>query len=146
MSDFPLLPLPHPEVRRPPPGTGFRPSRPHRPTRQRQGQRLGPVFERLATVLDDDGDPLALGDDPGGLAPERGIVFEVARSTSGFASACSRVPGLASLAEQESALEPDEDSWTVDTQKGRKGQRREDNRWKDACTPRCRTCARSASS
>ena len=126
MSDFPLLPLPVPEVRKPPRGRPFQPSRPHGPTRQRQGQRLGPVFERLATVLDGDGDPLVLGDDPGGLAPERVIVFEVAGSISGFASACSKVPGMAYLAEQESELEPDEDFWTVDARKGRKGQRRED--------------------
>lgn len=124
MFDFPLLPLPHAEVRIPFPGTGFPPPRLHRPTRRRQGQRLGPVFERLATVLD--GDPLVLGGDPSGLAPERVIVFEVAGSISDFAAACGKVPGLEYLAESDSELEPDEDFWVIDTRIDREGQRRGD--------------------
>ena len=126
MSDFPLLPLPPPDVRNPLPGRGFVPSRPHGPNRQRQSQRLGPVFDRLATTLDGDGDRLVLGDDPGGLAPERVIVFEVAGSIGDFAAACRRVPGLEYLAERDFEFEPDEDFWVVDTRKEREGQRRDD--------------------
>ena len=126
MPDFPLLPLPPPDVGNPLPGSGFPPSRPRGPNRQRQGQRLGPVFDRLAATLDGDGDRLLLGDDPGGLAPERVIVFEVARSISDFAAACGRVPGLEYLAEHDFDFEPDEDFWVVDTRVDTVGQRRDD--------------------
>ena len=126
MPDFPLLPLPALEIASPPPGRGFPPSTPRHPTQARQAERLGPVFNRLAFVLEGDRDPVELRDDPASLAPERVIVFEVAGSISDFAAACRKVPGLEYLAEQDTEFEPDDDFWIVDTRKETKGQRRDD--------------------
>ena len=126
MPEFPLLPLPPLEIGEPPTGPRFVPSTPQHPGRARQAARLGPVFDRLAATLDEDGDPVVLGDDPAGLAPERVIVFEVAGSIRDFAAACTKVPGLEYLAEREFEFEPDEDFWLVDTRKGKEGQPRDD--------------------
>ena len=99
MPEFPLLPLPPLEIGEPPTGPRFVPSTPQHPGRARQAARLGPVFDRLAAAFDEDGDPVVLGDDPAGLAPERVIVFEVAGSIRDFAAACTKVLGLEYLAE-----------------------------------------------
>ena len=92
----------------------------------RQGQRLGPKFDRLRTVLDSDESGLSLRDDPSGIAPERALVFEVAGSIADFYQLVRRIPGLEFLAEEETAFDPDEDFFEVDTRKGREGQRRMD--------------------
>lgn len=126
MPDFPLLPLPALEIASPQPGSGFPPTLPRHPQRARQAERLGPVFDRLASVFAGRRDPVELRDDPASLAPERVIVFEVAGSISDFAAACRKVPGLEYLAEQDTEFEPDDDFWVVDTRKETKGQRRDD--------------------
>ena len=77
MAEFPLLPIPIP-------ATDQRPRGPrggsalHLPHRVRQGERLGPVFQRLRDVFDANRDPLTLQEDPAGIAPERALVMEVA--------------------------------------------------------------------
>ena len=126
MSDFPLLPLPSPRVGRRSTGRGYPISGPNFPSSKRQGERLGPVFQRLANVLDSDQDPLTLRSDPLGLAPERAIVFEIAGSLGDFAAAVNRIPGLEYLGEDEIEFDPDGDFWISDTRQGRKGQPRSD--------------------
>ena len=126
MSEFPLLPLPGLEIRVPPPGRGFPPTVPRHPPRARQAERLGPVFDRLASVFAGGRDPVELRDDPASLAPERVIVFEVAGSIGDFAAACRNVTGLEYIAEQDTEFEADDDFWTIDTRKGKEGQRRDD--------------------
>ena len=126
MSNFPLLRLGEARAVSRPAGTGRPPPPPRLPSRSRQGERLGPRFQRLADALAEGRDPLALRDDPAGLAPERVLVFEVAGSVSGFNRAVAKVPGLEYLAEQDTQFLPDDDFWVVDTRVGREGQRRED--------------------
>ena len=126
MADFPLLRLPRPVVDTPPAGRGNPPRQPRGPGRRRQQERLGPVFDRLADVFDGNRDPVTLRDDPGGLAPERVLVFEVAGSIGDFAAATNRIPGLEYLAEQSTEFPPDYDFWIEDTRKGRTGQPRQD--------------------
>ncbi len=70
MAEFPLLPIPPPDADRCPPGTGGG-SAIRRPSRERQGERLGPVFQRLRNAFTDDREAVALRRDPAGIAPER---------------------------------------------------------------------------
>ena len=93
---------------------------------QRQGQRLGPRFERLRTVLASDESGLSLRADPSSIAPERALVFEVAGSISDFYRLVTKIRGLEFLADEETEFEPDEDFFEIDTRRGRKGQPRED--------------------
>lgn len=127
MPEFPLLPLPALEIQDPPPGKPFPPPPgPRHPTRARQAERLGPIFDRLAAVVSEDRDPVELRDDPASLAPERVIVFEVAGSIGDFAAACRKVPGLEYFTERETEFEPDDDFWVVDTRRHKEGERRDD--------------------
>ncbi len=126
MAEFPLLPLPVPRVGPRPKGQGYPISGPKHPSPKRQGERFGPVFQRLANVLDSDQDPLTLRHDPMGLAPERALVFEIAGSLDNFSAAIQRIPGLEYLGEDETEFKPDDDFWIPDTRKGREGQRRLD--------------------
>ena len=125
MPDFPLLPLPVVERGDPPGARRFVPSV---PTLQpgRQGQRLGPIFARLANVLEEDRDGLALLDDPASIAPERALVLEVAGSVVDFQALTARVNGLEFLGGEEMEFEPDEDFFEIDTRTGREGERRTD--------------------
>lgn len=126
MADFPFLPLSPPRVGSCPKGQGRPISGPRHPSRRRQGERFGPVFQRLANVLDSDQDPLTLRNDPMGLAPERALVFEIAGSLDNFAAATQRITGLEYLGEDEIEFEPDNDFWISDTRRGREGERRLD--------------------
>ena len=92
----------------------------------RQGQRLGPKFDRLRTVLDSDESGLSLRDDPSGIAPERALVFEVAGSIADFYQLVRRIPGLEFLAEEETAFDPDEDFFEFDSRRDWEGRRRMD--------------------
>ena len=93
---------------------------------QRQGQRLGPKFERLQTVLASDESGLSLSADPSSIAPDRALVFEVAGSISDFYQLVTRIRGLEFLADEEAVFEPDEDFFEIDTRRGREGQPRRD--------------------
>ena len=125
MAEFPLLPVPAPEVDRRPPGPrGGGDLR--LPTRQRQGERFQPTFQRLRDVLDDGHDPLTLRHDPGGIAPERALVLEVAGSVDAFYQAVGHVPGLEYLGDEEMEFDADEDFAVPDMRQGRRGQVRDD--------------------
>ena len=97
MAEFPLLPIPNPAPDQRPRGTGGG-SRLHLPTRVRQDERLGPVFQRLRDVFEANRDPVNLQKDPAGIAPERALVLEVAGAIERFlhrvaAHSRSRVSG-----------------------------------------------------
>lgn len=73
----------------------------------RQGQRFGPIFRRLAEVLGRDPAALQLRADPTALAPERLLVFEVRGGIAAFAKAIQRVSGLEFVDEEELASDED---------------------------------------
>ena len=125
MPEYPLLPLPAFERGDPPGAPPFVPSAPSL-GRGRQGERLGPIFERLANILEEDRDGLSLLDDPSSIAPERALVLEVAGSVVDFQALAARVEGLEFLGDEETEFEPDEDFFEPDTRKGREGEPRTD--------------------
>ena len=125
MPEYPLLPLPAFERGDPPGARRYVPSAPSLP-RGRQGERLGPIFERLAKVLEEERDGLSLLDDPSSIAPERALVLEVAGSVVDFQALVARVEGLEFLGDEEIECEPDEDFFEPDERKGREGERRTD--------------------
>ena len=67
---------------------------------ERQAERIGPKFSRLADVLARGGGALELRADPTALAPERLLVFEVRGSISAFAAAVGRIPVLELIDEE----------------------------------------------
>ena len=107
MPERPLLKLPAPEPVEPPRGRGGGPKL-HKPTRQRQGERLDPQFDQLARVAADLTEIMQLRRDPEAIAPERAIVFEVAGSLLTFYAEVSRI-GLEYLADDELNIMPDDD-------------------------------------
>lgn len=125
MTDYPLLPVPKPGRDKRPKGGGGG-SKLQTPSRARQGERIGPAFQRLRQVFEQNGDPLSLRDDPAGIAPERALVFEVAGSINDFSAAVAKIDGLAFLADEELVLDPDEDFGVIETRKGREPGIRED--------------------
>ncbi len=127
MPEYPFLPLPRFERGEPPPAPQFVPSAPDVST-ERQGQRLGPTFDRLMNVLAEDRDGLSLRQDPSSIAPERALVLEVAGSMADFHALTRRVEGLEFLGIEEIEFDPDEDFHVVDTRKGREGEPRMDRR------------------
>ena len=124
MADYPLLPMPAP-VRREVRGGGWGGGGIRFPGRQRQGERLRPVFERLRNALNPD-HPLTFGEDPAGIAPERALVFEIAGSVTGFRKAIAKVDGLEFLGDEDRESPADEDFAVIDTRKGRDGEVRSD--------------------
>ena len=125
MAEFPLLPIPIPALDRRPRGARGA-SGLHLPTPARQGERLGPVFQRLRDVFEAHRDPLTLQEDPASIAPERAIVLEVANGIDDFYRAAQRIPGLEYLGEEEAEFEADTDFAVVDTRAGREGRIRDD--------------------
>lgn len=107
MPERPLLKLPDPVefVPRPGPRGG---SAIAKPTRGRQAERLEPRFDRLMRVADDPQQLLSLRDDPGSIAPERAIVFEVAGSLTDFYAQAHQL-GLEYLGDFEDDIEPSDD-------------------------------------
>lgn len=124
MADYPLLPMPAP-VRREVRGGGWGGGGIRFPGRQRQGERLRPVFERLRKALNPD-HPLTFSEDPAGIAPERALVFEIAGSVTGFRKAIAKVDGLEFLGDEDRESPADEDFAVIDTRKGRDGEVRSD--------------------
>ena len=108
MTEYPLLPIPTPEISERPIGR-WGDHQPKGPGHERQGRRLQPIFQRLQSVFDDNRDPMSLRDDPAAIAPERVLVFEVAGSIDRFSQAVKKVPGLEYLGEEEISFDPDED-------------------------------------
>lgn len=125
MAEFPLLPIPDPELDRRPPGSGGG-SKLLLPDRARQGERLQPVFRRLRSVFEEGRDPLTLIDDPSGIAPERALVLEIAGTIDEFHDAAGRIPGLELIGDEEAEFEADSDFAISDTREGRRGEPRFD--------------------
>ena len=95
---------------------------------ERQSERLGSIFKRLANVLAEDRNGLSLVSDPLSLAPERALVLEVSGSIVDFRAIAERVSGLEFLGDEASEFEPDEDFFIVDDRIGRTGERRLDKK------------------
>jgi hypothetical protein len=107
MAERPLLNLPAPEATVPR-KLGGGGAKIFRPTRDRQRERLDPRFERLSRVANNPAALLALRDDPGSIAPERAIVFEVEGSLEDFYSQVNAL-GLEYLGDFESEIPPSDD-------------------------------------
>ena len=127
MPEYPLLPLPAFEQGAPPDTRPYMPRAP-KLLPERQRQRLGPIFERLANILEEDRNGLSLLDTPYSIAPERALVLEVAGSIVDFQALVKRVNGLKFLGDEEIDFDPDEDFFETDERRGRKGRRRMDRR------------------
>ena len=125
MPEYPLLPLPIFEHGNPPKLPRFVPNVP-KLSSERQGQRLGPKFDRLQDVLTSENDGLSLRDDPSSIAPERALVLEIAGLVGDFYALVGRVAGLEYLADEEIGFDPDEDFFEIDTRKDQKGRHRTD--------------------
>jgi hypothetical protein len=108
MPTRPLLRLPNPNPVTVP-GGHWGAEKIRFPSRGRQGDKFGPLFARLNSVLGRQGDPIELRDDPSSLAPERVIVFEIAGTVANFIKAVSRIKGLEFMAEYETEFAADED-------------------------------------
>ncbi len=126
MAEFPLLPIPAPARDARPRGPSRGGDNLHLPSTRRQGQRIGPVFERLRDAFAQDRSVISLRDDPGSIAPERAIVFEIAGSIGDFYAAVRQIEGLEYLGDEELDLEADEDFAETDTRRGHRGERRDD--------------------
>ena len=107
MPERPLLKLPAPETIEPPRRGGGGP-KVQTPTRQRQGERLDPKFDRIASVVADPAQLMQLRQNPEAIAPERAIVFEVAGSLLTFYEEAARI-GFEYLADDDLEIAPDED-------------------------------------
>ena len=124
MAEYPLLPIPAPEPDQRPPGHGGG-NLPRLPTKQRQGERFGPVFQRLQEYSRSDR-LHELRQDPIAIAPERALVFEVAGAVDAFQRAIGQIQGLEWLGDEELEFEADADFAVIDTRRGREGQDRDD--------------------
>lgn len=125
MTDYPLLPIPNPgRAKRPKGGGGG--GKIQTPSLDRQRERLGPTFQRLRDIFDQNRDPLSLREDPAGIAPERALVFEVAGSIGDFNAAVGKINGLDFLADQDLIFAADGDFGVIETRKGREPGIRED--------------------
>ena len=98
MPKFPFLPLPKFERGDPPRASSF-PQHVPIVSKGRQGQRLGPTFNRLARVLEADHRGLSLSEDPSSIAPERALVMEISGSLNNFQAIARGVEGLEFLGE-----------------------------------------------
>lgn len=100
MVERPILrfPDPAPSVRRT--GSPRTTPRPRGPGSAAQGRRFQGTFDRLADALNADDPGVVLRADPGGVAPERALVFVTAGSVQNFANAAQGI-GLEVFAETE---------------------------------------------
>ncbi len=124
MAEFPLLPIPAPDRDERPSGPRGG-TAPRLPTRQRQGERFGPVFRRLQQFSRSNS-LQELRQDPSAIAPERALVFEVAGAVDRFRQAISQVRGWEWLGDEEMEFDADADFAIPDTRSGRQGQDRDD--------------------
>lgn len=123
MADRPILSMPPPEKVEPP-RAGFPQETIPAVPADRQGERIGPKFQRLSQVLEDPQALAELRDDPSSIVPERALVFEVASNMADFYRAARGVPGLDFLGEDEGDAAPDDVFHELD----KDGQAREDKR------------------
>lgn len=107
MPERPLLLFPTPETADRTKGRGF-PVRVHRPSHDRQGQRLSPLFAQLQTEFN--ARRVELQQTAAGADPEQVLVIETVGSVENFANAVKRIAGLEWMAELETdEIAPDED-------------------------------------
>jgi hypothetical protein len=74
----------------------------------RQGQRLGPKFERLTQTLPDPARLSEMRSDPSAIVPERALVFEITGTATDFYRAMRSI-GLELLGEDEDETGADDD-------------------------------------
>jgi len=107
MPDRPLLLFPTPETADRTKGRGF-PGRVHRPTHNRQGQRLSPIFTQLQEAFN--ARRVELQQTTAGVDPEQVLVIESIGNVENFANAVKRIEGLEWMGEIETEeIAPDTD-------------------------------------
>ena len=107
MADLPLLFFPSPETASKTPGHGFGGNL-NRPSAQRQGQRLNPIFEQLQNSFN--ARSIELQQTSAGIDPEQVLVIETVGNIEDFANAVKKVPGLEWMGEFAlDGISPDED-------------------------------------
>ena len=107
MPDRPLLLFPTPETADRTKGRGF-PGKVHRPTHNRQGQRLSPIFTQLQTAFN--ARRVELQQTTAGVDPEQVLVIETIGNVENFANAVKRIEGLEWMGEIETEeIAPDTD-------------------------------------
>lgn len=113
MPERPLLILPspgEPVERRNKSGGG---GRFHKPSRERQFERLTPRFEELQRALE--ARRARLQTEAQGLIPEEVIVLETIGTVQGFIRAVEKIPGMEWLSEiEEEEIPPDDDFFVLD--------------------------------
>lgn len=107
MPDRPLLLFPTPEIADRSKGRAF-PTRIHRPSHGRQGQRLSPIFTQLQAEFN--ARRVELQQTAAGADPEQVLVIETVGSIENFANAVRRVDGFEWMGEVETdEIAPDQD-------------------------------------
>lgn len=107
MPGLPLLLFPTPEIADRSKGRGF-PTHIHRPSHDRQGQRLSPIFTQLQTEFN--ARRVELQQTAAGADPEQVLVIETVGNIENFANAVKRIDGLEWMGEIETdEIAPDED-------------------------------------
>ena len=107
MPERPLLKLPEPTPyhRK---SRKFFPGNLIKPEPSRQGERIGPRFERLMQVADSPQELMEFRNDPASIAPERAIVFELAVRFKDFSKQMQKL-GLEYMSDYEEDIKPDKD-------------------------------------
>jgi hypothetical protein len=107
MAELPLLLFPSPETASKTPGHGFGGNL-NRPSAQRQGQRLNPIFQQLQNSFN--ARSVELQQTPTGIDPEQVLVIETVGNVEDFANAVKKVEGLEWMDEFAlDGISPDED-------------------------------------
>lgn len=107
MPERPLLLFPTPEIADRSRRRGF-PGHVHRPTHDRQGQRLSPIFARLQTAFNER--RAEVQQTAAGADPEQMLVIETIGNVENFANAVKRIEGFEWMGEIETdEIDPDED-------------------------------------
>ncbi|QDZ73456.1 S8 family peptidase [Bacillus cereus] len=86
-------------------------SRKNFPSRDRQGQRLGPKFARLFSAVENQ--RASMVNDMSGHFPEQALVLETVDPVEEFIKAVQKVDGLEWLAEWNETMEADEDFYCI---------------------------------
>lgn len=112
MPERPLLLFPTPETADRTKGRGF-PVRLHRPSHDRQGQRLSPLFEQLQEEFN--ARRVELQQTAAGADPEQVLVIETVGGVENFANAVKRIADLELMTELETdEIAPDEDFYDTE--------------------------------
>jgi len=88
----------------------------HRPSRERQVERLSPRFEQLQRAIE--AQRARLQTEPAGIVPEQVVLLETIGSVDGFISAVQKVPEMEWLGEVEKEdIPPDDDFFALNKKK-----------------------------